>query len=234
METPSKKPKLQENKKHIWLITYAASSPNITASMLHEAAVMCDECYSITWRESKYTLIHLNTPDRIRSTALNKAVQQLGQKHGIMGSCIIGYETLSSNTNKEQSVQEHPGFKRMVQALNEGEELDTWLVSGEIKTYRKGLLWKYIKTTDPRSRTRNQLIEQVLEWTPIVQEATGIRSENEALKITLAMRDKELVESQTHNRKLFNDLVDKMDECTALKQRLIKCNVDHTWTKPSV
>lgn len=232
----SKKRKIhkQEHRKQIWLITYAASSVDIKPEMLHENGIECDECYSIQWRESKYTLIHLKQEDKVRSSTLDKVMRKLDTQYGIKQSTIVGYEALASNNKADTLISQHPGFKRMVYLLNQKDpELKAWMESGDVATNKKGIFWKFIETTDPKLMSRNQLEKRVAEWAPIVQESTSLRSMNETLKITLEIREKELQESQARNRKLFNDLSAKMDECTALKQRLIQCNQDHTWSRDS-
>ena len=138
---------MTDHGKCIWLITYSACSSNIEFQMLHTTGIECDECYTISWRESKYTLIHLNRLKRARLSKMKKAMAHLENTFGVKGSCIMGYETLSSN-EKELNVTEHPGFKRMVELMNaKSEELKSWLKEGNIFTNRKGLLWKYIEGT---------------------------------------------------------------------------------------
>jgi hypothetical protein len=220
---PAKKAKLytQENKKCVWLISYASGCQDITSDVLQSATVKCDEVYTITWRESKYTLFHLNKENRLRLSALKKVMGTLEETHGIKINSIFGYQGLACNAAGEASIQEHPGFKRMVQVLNQDPgELSSWLATGNIKTNRKGMLWKFIESTDPKQKTHGQLVSQILEWTPIVQEATTLRTEVETLKVALHIREKEILDAAAENARLHIKLKHTMDECTALKLSL--------------
>ena len=231
-QTSSKRAKTykQEAARGIWLITYTASSDDITPEMLHRYLVMCSECYTISWRESKYTLIRIIHSKRLRQSAMEKVMFNLLDRYKIQGTSIIGYETLSSNTKAESSVEDHPGFKRIIELLNTNrEELKIWMNEGDILTNKKGMLWKYIKGKDPKSRTQKELLQQIEEWEPVVQESKNLKTENEVLRSTLDLREKELIEANKvivllrgRNEKLFKDLMDKMGECTELKQRLIQ------------
>ena len=160
-QPPPKKHKKRDCGKGIWLITYSACSPDITPEMLHSQSVLCNECYTITWRESKYALIHLKQAHRIRLSAMKKSMQQLNERYKIQGSSIVGYEPLASHEHGESSVTEHPAFKRMVELLNKGKDIVTWLENGDVTSNRKGLLWKYIENTDPKDKTHGQLVQQV-------------------------------------------------------------------------
>ena len=158
----------QDGGRCIWLMICSASSPNLTFQMLHTVGIECDECYTVAWRESKYTLIHLNRSKSIRLSKMKKAMASLESTYDVKGSSIMGYETLSSN-DKETSVIEHPGFKRMVELLNaRSMELESWLKEGDVFSNRKGLLWKFIEGTDPQLMTRVQLIDRVKKLSPLV------------------------------------------------------------------
>ena len=220
---PQKKNKhsKQESKKSVWLITYAAGSPDITVEMMHDHNVKCDEYYTISWRESKYTLIHLNHTNKIRRSTLTNTLKILHDKYGVKESFITGYEGIASNgEDMETSVQDHPGFKRMTEILNTNkEELKFWIESGDLLTYRKGLLWNFIHVDDPRKKTQKQLVMQVLEWTPIVQEAGNLRSQNEHLKLQLTAREEEL-------ESLYQKLTEKNKKILELMDRLRRAGLD--------
>jgi len=64
----------QGSLKSTWLITYASGSPDITKEMLEGCRIKCNECYTTTWRESKYTLIHLTYTNRKRASSLERAM----------------------------------------------------------------------------------------------------------------------------------------------------------------
>ena len=233
-----KKPYKQDGGRCIWLITCSASSLNLTFQMLHTVGIECDECHTVAWRESKYTLIHLNRSKSIRLSKMKKAMANLESTYGVKGSCIMGYETLSSN-DKETCVTEHPGFKRMVELLNaKSTDLDSWLREGDVLTNRKGLLWKFIEGTDPQVMTRAQLVDQVRKLRPIATEATHIKAQNENLTAIMEIRTSELENAQkridfllARNENLFGRLLVKTEECAAFKQRLLHHGIDNTWNK---
>ena len=228
----------RESGKCIWLITYAACSPNITHEMLHGVGIACDECHTTLWRESKYTLIHLNRLKRVRPSMMNKAMSKMEAEFSIKASCIVGYETLARNT-KEDSIQDHPGFRRMIELLNNSDSnLESWTQYGDVRTHRKGLLWKHIEETAPQAMTRTQLIRRVELIGPLMEETERIKTENEDLKMIAALRTTEL-EIATHHislltahyKELLNTLADKTDECATFRQRLIQNNINHEWVK---
>jgi hypothetical protein len=225
----------QESGKGTWMITYTALSPDITHTMLHTHSITCDECYTITWRESKYTLIHIKQSGKTRLSAMNKAMKMLEADFKVKGSSIIGYETLYCNERNDTSITDHPAFKRMVELINKNGDLATWLAEGDVFSNKKGLLWKHISSIDPKHKTHGQLAQQVRELIPVVEESKAIKTENEVLRSTLIMREKELADAHktisaydAHNEKLTRDLIKKGAECTALKMRLIQNNMDHT------
>ena len=204
--------------------------------MLHGQAIKCDQLYNIAWRESKYTLIHLKQSRRVRISAMNKAMTQLQEQYKIQGSCIVGYETLACNEQGESSVTEHPAFKRMVHLLNSNGDITIWMEEGDVRSNKKGLLWKEIDNVDLKLKTHAQLIQQIKKWEPIVKESNNIKTENELLKSTLLMREKELITAQRtirsqdeKNEKMFQEVMLKIQECTALKRRLIQHHIVHTW-----
>lgn len=160
-ETPRPCKKVrQENKKVVWMLTYASGRQEITSSMLHENNIRCDEVYTTTWRESTYTLVHVESRHPVRAIAFRKAMHSIKEKYGIKGSSVFGYDGLVSNTRDSSSVDinEHPGFKRMVQLLNEDrEKLSIWLSSGDVDTNKKALLWQYLELTDLKEMTKTHV-----------------------------------------------------------------------------
>lgn len=234
-EPPAKKKKraVVDSQKHIWLITYTVCSPDITADILASEGVKCDECHSISWRESKYTLIHLGGNNKLRASILQKAMASLETKHSIKQSHIVGFDPLASNDKHTvHGVEEHPGFLKLVEAINETPDaVRSWLQEGTVLTNKKGVLWKYLRTTDFRAMTKGQLVAKLSEWEPIVKRTTETNAENDALKTALSIREKEMLDLKAQNAKFFNDLIAKMDECTAMKCRLVQHGIDHSWTR---
>lgn len=198
--------------------------------MLEDYKIECTECYSVTWRESKYTLIRFNRSNRIRSSALKQIMTRMHEDHGIKGSVIHGYETLSSNTKVESMINDHPGFKRMVQLLNEkSDEVRVWFKSGEdVFENKKGVFWNHIESKKPDTMSRQQLIAKVLELSKLTQQQSEIQSAHEALLAAFANQESEinrlrrqLSKEKEHSENYFNQLCSKIEECGNLKKRLI-------------
>jgi len=223
----------QEPEKSIWLISYASGSPNVDREMLLSVNIHCDECYIATWRESKYTLIHTKQDHRLRLTAIQKAMQTLNHTRGIISNNIVGYETLSSNDKHSENVQEHPGFKRMIDLINCNiSEIQIWLETGDLMTNKKGLLWEYIESIPPKEKTHGQLVKQVLKLKPLVRENATLQSENDFFRLENQALRAALDEEVMRSKKFCQELESKTKECTELKTRLIQQNQDHTWANP--
>ena len=173
-----------ETRKKLWLITYGAACKDITHEILIEQGVSIDECYTAKWRESKYTLIHCSKGNRLSPEALTKIVEKLKHLHGItLQATVIGYESLTSvNKQRVDSLEDHPGFRKITELLNKrSEDLTCWIEGGkDVYEYRKGVLWKSIESTDPSKMTRAQLVALVRTWTPIVNGHTTLKEAYEA------------------------------------------------------
>lgn len=213
----------------MWFITYASSSIDISPEMLQIAGIKCDQCYTITWRESKYTLIHLKHEDRVRSTKLRKIMSHLQESHGIIGSSITGYDMLACNEkDSDENIHNHPGFKKMIEILNgKIDELKWWLANGDIHSNRRGLLWKYIESIEQSKKTRVQLREQISKMAPKIEEYNKLASEHEMLKTAYLMKERELASEKTKSQDFFEKLVRSMEECKKLKKRLVENGIDY-------
>ena len=189
--------------------------------MLLESKVTCIECYTTTWRESKYTLIHMDQANKIRGSALKRTMTEMKDTHGIIGSVIHGYETLSSNAKKDSQVTDHPGFKRIVQILNENiEELRIWMKTGDVMTNKSGILWGYMESRDPKSMTHSQLVERVVKLTKIAKEHDSLKPTHEALLTAFTAQQNELIKEKAQSNDFFRQLISKIEECGNLKIQL--------------
>lgn len=163
--------------------------------MLIDQNVKVDECYTAVWRESKYTLIHCAKADRITLQTLKTAMDILENLHGIsLNATILSYEALiSTNSHTGELLEEHPGFKRIVHLLNtQSEDLKWWIAGGnDIYDHRKGMLWKYIETTDPMKMTHGQLAARVISWKPIIDESENMKRILEVLNPMLQAKEEE-------------------------------------------
>lgn len=186
-----------ETRKQIWLITYGAACETITHEMLKEFGVKLDECYTAVWRESKYTLFHCAKCNRISMEALKLATTAMEQRYRIVfNASVLGYDALSSNDlSNGESLENHPGFRKMVELLNTGSEDLSWWIDGDetcIREYRKGLLWKHIESTNPEEMTLKQLKSRVKEWAPIVRSHETLQAAYTATCAKLQATEEEL------------------------------------------
>ena len=222
---------IQEPCKQIWLITYGSGCQSITHEILSECGLIADECYTVTWRESKYTLLHLSKENRTRRTSIQKVMIKLHQGYGIIQIEIFGFDSTACNSKHTTDfIDMHPGFKQMIKMLNSpGEELEWWMANGNINTNRKGLLWKYKETTTPTLMSRSQLIRHVIEWKPLADE-------HQELKNHIAVLTDRLHETENahraacaaydQERKFSDDLMKQMTakikECCELQMTIIR------------
>jgi hypothetical protein len=170
--------------KQIWFLTYGSSFQSITHEVLLDCGLEVDECYTATWRESKYTLFHLQRKHRLRRSAMDKILQQIHYRFNIVPTEIFGFDSVSSNSRSNGELMDHPGFRIMVEQVNrEPLGLEWWISCGaaELSANRKGLLWKYIESTDARSMTHAQLVTRVQKWAPMVSELERLKNMNAML-----------------------------------------------------
>jgi len=182
------KPKV-DTRKRLWLLTYGSASKDITHEMLEAQGINVDECYTAIWRESKFTLIRCLRDNRIRPETLEIAMAALEKSDGIaLRATIIGYDSLSSmNKQKVDSLEDHPGFKKIIELLNmHSDDVKCW-INGDKDVYdhRSGALWRYIETTDPKKMTQRQLASRVIAWTPIVNAHETLKAAYEAQTASL-------------------------------------------------
>jgi FtsZ-binding cell division protein ZapB len=172
--------------------------------MLKNCGLEVEECYTATWRESKYTLIRVHKAHRPRKTGMQKVMDRMLKKFRVIETEIFGFDSVSSNSKAEHtSLEDHPGFKLMVQKANKAPvDLEWWIHKGiqDLAANRKGLLWRHIKNTDAKSMTRLQLIQHVETWRPIVMEVEELRSMNSML--TERVRE---LEQAMRDERAFND-----------------------------
>jgi hypothetical protein len=212
---------IQESAKCTWLITYASGSPDITNEILAECNIQCNECYTTTWRESKYTLINLGFAKRKRATTLEYAMGKMLSNHGIKGCTIHGYEMLSSNSKEDNHITDHPGFKRIVQQLNENkEELRIWMKEGDVMTNKSSVLWNFLENRDPRTMSKSQLIEKVQEQSEIKTQLKTLKDAYDALQSAYTAQGRELAKEKTQSHQFFTQLCEQIEECKQLKIEL--------------
>ena len=117
----------------------------------------------------------------------------MDENHGIIQGTIFGFEPITSNAkSNEDSLEEHPGFKYMVEILNTKlEALEWWMQSGDITSNSRGLLWKHIEATDPALLTRAQLLKRACKWTQLIKDNKQLKESNSFLTERLSATEKE-------------------------------------------
>ena len=113
----------------------------------------------------------------------------------------------------------------MIELLNtDSSEIRSWLEDGDLLTYKKGLLYKYLQSTDPKKRPRSQMDVQVKKMNALTRENTELKEEIQTLRSTLTAET-------TRSDQYFQKLMDQKEECDELRMRLLALNGDITWTK---
>ena len=183
--------KVKEHARKIWLITYGASCQDITYEILQQCDLKVEECYTIQWRESKYTLIHLHSKQR--GSTIGKRMLKMRILFGIVKSNILGYESVTGNicrsSQTQQKLEDHPGFQKMVEILNtDVSQMRIWIHKGTPLSNAKGIFWPYIETLPSEQASKTQLKRKLEKWTPIVNEANALKTENALLRDALQQR----------------------------------------------
>jgi hypothetical protein len=144
---------------------------------------------------------------------MDKIMQKMQDRFQIMRSEIFGFDSVSSNSKTDQLLEDHPGFRIMVQKVNkEPVDLEWWLGSepADLFVNRKGLLWKHIESTDVSSMTNAQLVERVRKWAPVVKESEELKQTNVMLSehnVALIDRVCKLEEEVKAERAFSHDLL---------------------------
>ena len=234
MSNPPKRQKVQiaEHARKIWLITYGASCQDITPDILDRCRLEVDECYTIQWRESKYTLIHLRAKQR--GSTISKRISSTQPQFGIIASNILGYESITGNvsqsTDDHQKIDDHPGFQRMVEILNtDPSQIKSWTRTDSPFTNTKGVFWQYLETLPSDQASKTQLKRIIDKWKPMIQELKTIKPAYESVMRRLADREARLddVTSALQKEQEFRELAsmqlsEKRRECAELEKEIIR------------
>jgi hypothetical protein len=191
--------------KSIWILTYGASGPYITAPMLNELGkIKADECHSTMDRVMKSTYIHLM--ERVRQSSIEKFMEKANKKHGIVKNEIFGYDSIASRSREKNDhpIEEHAGFQMLVRHFNSKNPAFQPWTDGE-PVLKRGRILKeaeidYSRPETLTGKTRAQLIahtvslgqrvkvldekgDQLLAlYTDVSNERSTLRSENAMLK----------------------------------------------------
>ena len=151
---------MQEAAKKIWLFSYGADSPSINNTLWRSITnIEIDECYILTQRDLKYTLMH--TTKRITVLRMQTVFRSMETRAGIKGSCVFGYEELSYG----EDIWEHPGIKLMIEHMNNGSPLfEHWLRNGSLETNKRGLMSKFMALNNKKDMSKAQLFHYFQEY----------------------------------------------------------------------
>ena len=164
---------------HRFLVTYGASGPSITHEMLAEIV----ECYTLTQRDLKYTLIRTQRrhPRKMMTSFMSTAPD-------LRSTNVFGYEAVSMGSE----IDDHPGMKLIVEGLG-SEALRCWTAAGDLRSNRRGLLYRHLPGVPLETMSKPMLVKRskeadakyeelstrfnALEW-----EAEHTKEENKRLK----------------------------------------------------
>jgi len=145
------------------------------------------------------------------------------EKFQIVETGIFGFDSVSCNSNDNGRLEDHPGFRIMVDKVNqESVDLEWWMGCevAHIGENRNGLLWKHIESTDVSKMTRAQLVERVRKWAPLVREVAELRQINAILNdhnATLVHDNRELAKSIEEERAFSHELLMKRLQSSLLQ-----------------
>lgn len=171
---------------HRCLLTYGASGKNITREMFFENdKIEVDECYTLTQRDLKYTLLHFKR--RVFRSTMTSWMCHMDEKHGIKSTSVFGYLAVSMGDD----IDEHPGMALIVDALNSGSQaLECWLAEGTVRENPRSLLFDYLAGIPLELMSRPQLLNHVkrqeskiAEYKAQIEEMTAITIQVEQLQL---------------------------------------------------
>lgn len=168
-----------------FLITYGSSGQSINREMCDEGStgkIQVDQCYTLTQRDLKYTLLHLKQR-AVRST-ITSLMCRLDEKFSIKSSCVFGYSAVSIGSE----IDEHPGMSLIVQNLNSRDSsslLECWMAEGNVKDNKRGLLYQYLDGFAIESMNKAQLFNHVKTLNSMLAEAKAKISELESFELEL-------------------------------------------------
>jgi hypothetical protein len=199
------------NARKIWLLTYGASSTCITHSQLIDAGLRVKECYTLTQRDLKYTMIRLSV--RVYVKAINDLMDELI----VIPQQLPGYEKVTGITGSHGSINEHPGFQLIVKHMNENSPLlQVWMEDGDLLSNSGGLLWGF-RTSLDYSRIRKRKLEEM---------AKEFASENKRLVAQIASLEErcDLLALENTEMGLKNERLTERNRVLKIQVRVLKAN----------
>ncbi len=132
-------------KRSVWIVSYGASCPDLEASKLEgftQLPLKVDECYTTTYCDLKYTLVHLEEP--VRESAMKHIMNYVLVRYSIRSNEFFGYSILNGLGVSKQ-LCEYPGFKILHQHMVErSPSFSVWIKNSEAR--RGGIMKRYNDT----------------------------------------------------------------------------------------
>lgn len=152
---------------HRCLLTYGSSGKTITYAMCNENNIMhVDQCYTLVQRDLKYTLLHVKK--RITRPAITNLMLHFDRMYGIKSAAVFGYEAVSIG----DEIDDHPGMAMIIECAKKNTDvLETWVTEGNIRTYKRGLLYYHLTGFEVQDMTRKQLLNHVKELKSTLEES---------------------------------------------------------------
>ena len=197
-----------KNPRQVWFITYGASGPNITHEMLEEGLLSPEECYTVRGRDFKYTLLRLSRYNRVRHNIMDKFLELIEEKFGIIKNQIFGYDSIVGNAVNGDRIGDHPGFMLMKEQMNHNSDSFVWWIKeGRIESKKSGLLWKFRTDIDPVVMPRSMLIE---------------KAKDNYKNISLSQKLSKDCEDLQVSNQLLQDEIDKLKKRVSRQHEIIR------------
>lgn len=146
--------------KRIWLFTYGAASPSITEKSLRSLGHIVKECYTLSQRDLKYTLVRM--AKRVHDAAIVKLQESLD----IIPQTLPGFDSVTSIDENNGGLDEHPGFRLIIEHMNnESSLLEAWMQDGDIRSNHHGILWQHRTDQDFSRMRKTKLVSIAKEVT---------------------------------------------------------------------
>lgn len=179
-------------------------------------SIKIDECYTLAQRDMKYTLVHATK--RVSAHAIAKAMDILEQETGIKRVNIFGYNDFSAGSE----IMEHPGMKLIIEHVNKQSPLfEYWLEAGDIRSYKRGLLNRFLLSVDLNHMSRIQLLNYIRDFKHSTEQASSEREEQLLQTQTdLSNAEAELTRKSEKIKELKRLRVDDQKEMDEMEQEL--------------
>ena len=177
------------------LVSYGSSGESITHTMLSiYPAIIVDECYTLSQRDLKYTLIHSQV--RVSRWTICNILKDLDKKYGIKSVAVFGYDEISIG----DSIESHPGLRLMIDHIASKSPLfEYWMQNGSLGTNTRGILYKYLPLNLVEKVTKSQL---AIKKSQLAQENEILKKENKSLRAELEAAELQMNELQSENKRL--------------------------------